>query len=494
MANHLQVRQTARATGVFDHGQGSFNMLIRLALCMDDPVTLNRLKRAFAETDLQLECHGHRQHAWQNAIRSCADVIVISKSLIPHPIDVSIALLNELPEQPTTVVLLNDGGDSEAQARLVAMGADTVLSSHVSLPSLVKALQAVLESRHLFAEKTRHVSRLDFRPSIADFGSTSDIMRLFMREVRRVAASEAPLLLMGETGVGKEHLARAIHAESPRSGTEFVAVNTAALPDQLLESELFGHTEGAFTGATRARRGAFELAHHGTLFLDEIGDMPIHLQAKLLRSLQDYEVKPLGSEQPIWVDVRVIAATSSDLQKQVRTKAFRQDLFYRLNVVPLTIPPLRSRLEDVPTLAEKFLERWRFRSGQEVESLSPEVAEALCRYDWPGNVRELFNVLERALLLRETDAIELRHLPRVHGGTDGFARMSTVTPHEVDYDDKPLRQVLANTIEDTERRYLQSVLRRSRGRVGRAAKTAGISPRSMYVKMKKYGIDKRNFK
>ena len=468
-------------------------MLVRLTLCIDDPPLLKRLKQEFAETDLLLECHGHAKSAWQKAIRSCADVIVISKSLIPPPDEVNLALLNELPERPTTVILQDDG-DSEAQAKLVAIGADTVLDTAISPRSMVEAIQAVLESRRQYAETAMQVSRQDFRPSTADFGSTSDAMRVFIREVRRVASSAAPLLLMGETGVGKEHLARAIHLESPRSGAEFVAINTAALPDQLLESELFGHTEGAFTGATRARRGAFELAHHGTLFLDEIGDMPIHLQAKLLRSLQDYEVKPLGSEQPIWVDVRVIAATSSDLAEEVRKKAFRRDLFYRLNVVPLTIPPLRERAEDIPTFVEKFLERWRFRSGQDVESLSPEVLEALCRYDWPGNVRELFNVLERALLLRENDRIELSDLP--HGFSQNgrtAAGPNIVSASHVDWN-RPLGQVLEETVADTERRYLESVLRKSRGRVGKAAEAAGISPRSMYVKLKRYGIDKRDFK
>ena len=468
-------------------------MLVRLILCIDDESLLSRLKQAFADTDLLLECHGQHQSAWQKAIRSCADVIVISKSLIPQPEDVSVALLNELPERPTTVILQDDG-DSEVQARLVAIGADTILDTNISLRSMVEAIQAVLASRRQYAETTTQSARQDFRPSTTDFGSTSDSMRVFMREVRRVALSEAPLLLMGETGVGKEHLARAIHLESPRSGAEFVAINTAALPDQLLESELFGHTEGAFTGATRARRGAFEVAHHGTLFLDEIGDMPFHLQAKLLRSLQDYEVKPLGSEQPIWVDVRVIAATSSDLEEAVRRKAFRQDLFYRLNVVPLTIPPLRDRAEDIPALAEKFLERWRFRSGQDAESLSPEVLEALCRYDWPGNVRELFNVLERALLLREDDRIEPGNLPQVLWGNGSSAGRPSVGPTDNTHWNKPLSHVLAETVEDTERRYLESVLHKSRGRVGKAAEAAGISPRNMYVKMKKYGIDKRDFK
>ncbi|HYW78928.1 MAG TPA: sigma 54-interacting transcriptional regulator, partial [Thermoguttaceae bacterium] len=236
-------------------------------------------------------------------------------------------------------------------------------------------------------------------------------------------------------------------------------------------------------------------AHHGTLFLDEIGEMPVHLQAKLLRSLQDYEVKPLGSEQPIWVDVRVIAATSSDLEDQVRQKAFRQDLLYRLNVLPLTIPPLRERIEDVPVLAESFLKRWRFRSGQETESLSEDVLEALCRYDWPGNVRELFNVLERALLLKEDDRIQLENLPQVFCEDRTFATLpKRFQEDNGDWTNRSLGEVLAETADATERCYLEAALRALRGRVGKAAEAAGISPRTMHAKMKKHGIDKKAFK
>ena len=468
-------------------------MLIRLLLCIDAPSLLSHLKRAFVDADILLECHGHPQSAWQHAIRSCADVIVISGSLIPHPDEVGIGLLNELPERPTTVILRGNV-DSEAQAQLVAFGADAVLDTGISRRRMVEAIQAVLESRKQYVENAVQSGKQDFRPSTTDFVSASHVMRVFMREVRRVTSSGAPLLLLGETGVGKEHLARAIHLESPRSAAEFVAINAAAVPDQLLESELFGHAEGAFTGATRARRGAFELAHHGTLFLDEIGDMPIHLQAKLLRALQDYEVKPLGDERPIWVDVRVIAATSVDLAEAVRTKNFRGDLFYRLNVVPLTIPPLRERVEDIPMLAERFIERWRFRTGQEVESLAPNIVEVLCGYDWPGNVRELFNVLERALLLRRENRIQVSNLPEtLWKAGRSLERAEAASINEL-HVTKPLSQVLAETIEQTERRYLESVLGMSDGRVGKAAKAAGISPRSMYIKMKKYGFDKRQFR
>ena len=246
-------------------------------------------------------------------------------------------------------------------------------------------------------------------------------MYLFMKEVTQVAPSNVPLLILGETGVGKEHLARAIHSASPRSGGPFITINTAAIPEQLLESELFGHTQGAYTGATRSRRGAFELAHHGTIFLDEIGDLPQPLQIKLLRTLQDYEVRSLGSETSIWVDVRVIAATNRDLEEEVQQGNFRKDLFFRLSVIPLTIPPLRERKEDIPAIIDRILESRRQRFGYAPNSVSDEARQALLRYDWPGNIRELINVLERAIILCDVvdDEITPQNLPQVFRAKQG---------------------------------------------------------------------------
>jgi transcriptional regulator with PAS, ATPase and Fis domain len=211
--------------------------------------------------------------------------------------------------------------------------------------------------------------------------------------------------------VGKERLARAIHAESRRSKGPFVAVNCAALSESLLESEPFGHEEGAFTGATRSHRGCFEIAHKGVIFLDEIGELPNHLQVKLLRALQDREITRVGSEQSFQVDVRMMAATNRDPREEVKTKRLREDLYYRLNVVTLTIPPLRQRSEDIPDIVASYLPWLRPRVGRDVTSIAPEALEALAHYSWPGNVRELINVIERAMLLCEGEQIRLADLP-----------------------------------------------------------------------------------
>jgi transcriptional regulator with PAS, ATPase and Fis domain len=334
------------------------------------------------------------------------------------------------------------------------------------------------------------------KPSISDFVSNSEQMQMFMEEVRQVVSSNATLLILGETGVGKEHLAKSIHAESPRSNGPFITVNTAALPEQLLESELFGHEQGAFTGAIRSRRGAFELAHNGTIFLDEIGDMPLHLQTKLLRVLQDYEVVPVGSEEPVFVDVRVIAATNRDLEIDIETGTFRRDLFYRLSVVTLTIPPLRERKEDIPALISNFIKHFRNKIGRDVTEISGKAVDVMTRYNWPGNVRELMNVIERAMLLSQTDRITSKNLP---------ANISRPVMSENNYseseifnisswENKTLPEVTSEVLAQVELLYLDNLLKRVGGRVGKASEIAGIHPRGLYNKMKELGLKKEKYK
>jgi transcriptional regulator with GAF, ATPase, and Fis domain len=228
--------------------------------------------------------------------------------------------------------------------------------------------------------------------------------------VRRVAPTDATVLIHGESGSGKEVIAKAIHHASPRARGSFVAINCAALPETLLESELFGHVKGAFTGAATNKKGLFEEAHGGTLLLDEIGEMPPSLQAKLLRTLQSGEIRPVGSTHAITIDARVLAATNRDLAQMIRQGGFREDLFYRLNVIPVTLPPLRERREDIPLLAEHFLARFAERQNR-VLRLSPATMERLLRYPWPGNVRELENAMERGAILAQADTIEPDDLP-----------------------------------------------------------------------------------
>jgi transcriptional regulator with GAF, ATPase, and Fis domain len=326
-------------------------------------------------------------------------------------------------------------------------------------------------------------------------------MRAFMAVVERVADSDTTLLIEGETGVGKERLARAIHSESRRSKGPFVAVNCAAIPETLLESELFGHEEGAFTGATRARRGWFELAHGGTILLDEVSDLPLHLQVKLLRVLQEREIRPLGGEKTLSVDVRVVAATNVDLARAVERGDFRKDLYYRLGVVTLTLPPLRDRREDVPDLAQSYVEYYRTALGRGIEGIADDALESLVGYDWPGNVRELMNVIERAVLLTTASQITRADLPEAIS-RQSLAGPLTSVAHDpgasadvpADWLGRPWTEVRERALLGVERAYLRALLESASGRVGETAARAGMSPRSLYEKMKRHGLRKEDFR
>jgi DNA-binding NtrC family response regulator len=323
----------------------------------------------------------------------------------------------------------------------------------------------------------------------------------FMKLVQRVVGSGTSLLILGETGVGKERLARAIHRASGREGA-FVAVNCGALPESLLESELFGHEEGAFTGASRTRRGCFELAHRGTIFLDEIAEMPSHLQVRLLRVLQEREVQRVGAEWPLKVDVRVMAATSQELEQQVRAGRFRSDLLYRLGVVSLEVPPLRWRREDIPELVQSYINHFAAELGRDVQSIEPAALEALQRHDWPGNVRELINAIERATLLCDGPRIAPADLPQaVLAAADtvacgppeaGGAPAALALPPA--WHEQPLKAVREVLIERLERMYLIAQLEATGGRIDETARRAGITPRALFDKMQRYRLRKEDFR
>lgn len=468
-------------------------MLIRMVLALANESLERSLENGIAMTDIEIEGVSRYEDAWQRVVRSCADIIVISESVFPEPVESGIAVLTSLPEGPTTVVLHNDDS-TDVQASFIAAGAHSALYSGISENRLTSALEATVDARRQLMQLEWNEHRRKQQPKMADFSSSSEHMQLFMREVQQVAVSDSLLLITGETGVGKEHLAKVIHAESSRAAGPFVAVNTAALPEQLLESELFGHKQGAFTGATRSRRGAFEQAHGGTIFLDEIGEMPLHLQTKLLRVLQDYEIRPLGAEKPSWVDTRVIAATNRNLEEDVENGIFRKDLYYRLSVVRLQIPPLRLRNEDIPHLARKFVTDFKLKIRRDVHHISESAMEALCLYDWPGNVRELMNVIERSMLLCQGSTIKIEDLPTPFQTVSNASEVISDDSHLPEgWEQQTLVDVMRLVHEQTEKRYLEMVLLQKNGRIKQTADHAGITTRSLYNKMRKYGLQKEDF-
>ncbi len=470
-------------------------MLIRLVCAVKDKKLHGDLEKRLALSDVQLKMCGLKKAPWQELVRSCGDVFLVSKSLIPRPVESSVTMLNNLPEKPTTIVL-HDRESSEEHANLLASGADVVLYSGISLDSLIEAIESTLESRRQFYYIDRFDRRGRIKPKLSDFISNSKEMQLFLEEVRQVVSTDSTLLLLGETGVGKEHLAKAIHGESHRFQGPFIAINTAAIPEQLMESELFGHEQGAFTGAVRSRRGAFELAHGGTIFLDEIGEMPMQMQSKLLRVLQDFEFTPVGGEKTIWVDVRVIAATNKDLEKEILNGTFRQDLYYRLGVITMTLPALRKRREDIPAMANYFLNLYNRKIGRGIKRFSQVAMEALCRYSWPGNIRELINVIERAILLSKNDTISPNDLPTTfQAPLSGASDLMKLQNLDMDScRNMTLSEFKEQVLDRVEKKYLEMILDKTCGKVGEAAKIAGIHPRGLYGKMKKLGLDKASFK
>ena len=470
-------------------------MLIRVGLAIKNARLQSYLAKKLSDPDVRVEVFGPPRSVWQNALHSGIDVIVISEAFVLRPVDNGIAMLNELPESPTTIII-HDEASLEEHAQLAAAGADVVLYSGLSKTSIYEAIDSALESRRQFIQRKRFDRRGVVEPKISDFVMESRAMQVFMEEVNQVIPSDSPILLTGETGVGKEHLAKAIHAQSPRSVGPFISINMAAMPENLLESELFGHEQGAFTGAVRYRRGAFDLAHGGTIFLDEIGEMPLHLQTKLLRVLQDYEVKPLGGENVIELDVRVIAATNRDLEAAVSQGALRQDLYYRLSVLTLTIPPLRYRKEDIPTMVRRFSTLFRYKIGREIRGFSEPALNALCSYDWPGNIRELMNVIERAMLLCRNHEIGMTELPNVfHGDAADIGKFLPESLLETDgLLSRTLPDVQQEVMDQVERMYLECALSKTGGRVAQAAQIAGIHGRGLYNKMKRLGLRKEDFK
>jgi transcriptional regulator with PAS, ATPase and Fis domain len=298
--------------------------------------------------------------------------------------------------------------------------------------------------------------------------------------VRQVAPSRAAVLITGESGTGKELAARAIHALSPRRHNVFVAINCAAMPDTLMESELFGHEKGAFTGAVERRAGCFELAQNGTVLLDEIGDMPPNTQAKLLRVLEDGRVRRLGGKTEIQLDVRVVAATNMPLDNSIREGKFREDLFYRLNVFPIPLPALRDRKEDLPLLTAALLDDLNRKHSTKVTDISAEVMDRFRTYGWPGNVRELRNVLERAVILAGESTIQVSHLPPGFGG-------AALPPPVLTTDADELRVPVGYTIEQAERALIELTLQRTKNNKTRAAEILGISQKTLFNKLKEYG-------
>jgi DNA-binding NtrC family response regulator len=374
------------------------------------------------------------------------------------------------------VILLTGQGTVEAAVEAVRRGAYDYIEKPLDTAKLKVVLANALERKETLREVQTLRRRLK-QLGGSDFIGQSNPMRRVFELIEKVAPSRASVAITGESGTGKEMVARAIHNLSPRRDKPFIAINCASIPATLIESEIFGHERGAFTGADQRRPGVFELAHGGTLFLDELGEIPFELQAKLLRVLEEGRLRRLGGKVELEVDVRVLCATNRDLKAEIKAGRFREDLYFRLNVFQVALPPLRDRREDIPILVQHFVEKFNGESAKRVHGVHPEAMEVLRNYDWPGNIRELRNAVERAVILCDGELILRDHLPPDMAGR-GPDRQTFKIPYGL-------------TLDVVEREYILGSLQRHGGNKARTAETLGVSEKTLYNKLNRYAAEAR---
>ncbi|HHT9117817.1 MAG TPA: sigma-54-dependent transcriptional regulator [Candidatus Hypogeohydataceae bacterium YC38] len=388
----------------------------------------------------------------------------------------AIRRLRELePQAP--IIIMTAYGTKETALQAIQQGAYDFFTKPIKVDELLCVLRRALEKRQLQLEIAALEERLKKRYEFENIIGSSGPMQEVFAMVRKVAVTDSSVIIYGESGTGKELIAQAIHANSPRGNKPFVKLNCVAIPEGLLESELFGHEKGAFTGAVTQKIGKFELANEGTIFLDEIGDMTLATQSKILRVLQEREFERVGGTKTIKVDVRIIAATNKDLKKAVEDKQFREDLYFRLNVVPIQLPPLRERKEDIPPLVEHFLKEASLKVKKEIKSISKDALEVLTEYNWPGNVRELENCIERAAVITEGEFIAKESLPLYLTG-----------PEEA----RPISQEAGISLDESlaamEKKLILEALSQAGGIQVKAARLLGITERSLWHRIKKFDI------
>lgn len=376
------------------------------------------------------------------------------------------------------VILMTAFAEVDQAVAAMKQGALDHIQKPFDNAELKRAIARGVEKRSLIRSIRRLESELG--ASWGNIVGKSKAMDRVFHMMRRVADTPTTVLISGESGTGKELIARAIHRESSRGRAPFVSINCAAVPENLLETELFGHEKGAFTGASGTKQGKFEFADHGTIFLDEVGDMSPGLQVKLLRVLQEQEFQRVGGNLDIKVDVRIIAASNKDLREEVAARRFREDLFFRLNVVHIELPPLRERREDLPLLVGHFVNKFGEKLGRTVKGVDPKAMEALTAYSWPGNVRELENAIERAMVLNREDTIRLAHLPsEITGSTESGGDIASLLR---------LNKALPDTLDVIEKNLIRHALEEAGNVQAKAAKALGISRSNLQYKMKKYGL------
>jgi DNA-binding NtrC family response regulator len=448
-----------------------------LVLAVDDEPGVLESYKAILEDTCEVRTAGNGVEALDTLAREDIHLVILDLKL-PDMEGLEVLLRIKEMDEYIGVIVVTAVGDVKTAVRAMQAGSSEYMVKPFDVDTLQAVVSRTLERQALMKEVLYLRSEVEgYHPFVDIVGRDEKMLEIF-ELIKRVADSDATVLITGESGTGKELIARAIHQQSQRVQRPFIAVNCTAIPEHLIESELFGHERGAFTGAVQRRIGKFELAHTGTLFLDEIGSMRLDMQAKLLRVLQEREIERVGGERTIKVDVRVVAATNADLRELIKMKAFRDDLYYRLNVIPIYVPPLRARKADIPLLVHYFLDKFNRQFNRCMRGFSPAAMEALEAYDWPGNVRELENIVERLVVISKHEMIQLRELP--------LDLQSSHTPlvEQLDAEGYDLRKA----VQQFEREYIRRVLEKTRWNQTAAARILGIHRNTLLGKIEQLDL------
>jgi len=459
-------------------------------LLVEDKDSLRAMLRHALEAQGHTVIEARDQPEAERALQASRPAVVLSDLRLPEGDGLGVLRASKELDPEMPVIVMTAFGSIQDAVSAMKEGALDFLAKPVDPDHLMLMVERALSQRRLATENLLLKEELAQRRGAPQIVGDDAKLKQVSVALHRAAATDMTVLLEGESGTGKELFARALHALSPRADGPFVAINCAAIPETLLETELFGHEKGAFTGAAARKPGKFELAHRGTLFLDEIGDLPLPLQAKILRALEEKRFERVGGTLPLQVDVRVVAATNRNLKAAVAARQYREDLYFRLSVFPIVIPPLRERTDDIPTLARYFIDRFCHDLKKKPLALSPAAEAELRSYPWPGNVRELQNCIERAAILTEGETILPRHLNLSFRG----APPATPQTEEASAWSKidlsgSLAEATRRVLAEVERRKLEQALKEAAGNRGRAAEILQVTYKSLIGKLRDYGLD-----
>ena len=450
----------------------------RILIVDDEPGILQALTAVLTDSEFRVDTANNGIEALKRLEASSYDLILCDLQM---PEMDGLALLKKLRELDcnSTVIVMSAFGTAEIALEAIKLGAYDYIDKPFSTDDLLLTIRKAQERERLRVENEILKNQVTKRYSFSNIIAKSDQMLEIFETIKKIGDYRTTVLLYGESGTGKELVARAIHYNSTRRNKRFVAINCGAIPENLLESELFGHRRGAFTDAVRDKKGLFEEAQGGTILLDEVGEMPLHLQVKLLRVLQENEIRPVGDDRTIPIDVRIIAATLRDLEQDVENGRFRDDLFYRLDVISMRIPPLRERKDDIPLLVNHFIKKHQEKLGLPVIGITKDAIAALVEHDWPGNIRELENCIERAMILTDDDHINLASLPKT-------VRPATEAPNaQFTLNDDLSIKTHTRALEEN---LIRRALERTKGNRTHAARLLEISHRTLLYKLKEFNL------